>query len=410
MADAEAAKATKQYLVKMYISTIETWHRIAEKIGLQGWPTHESSGLPGADDCKALADRLMATVAATGGSPTGQEPTEQPVLKTAKEPQPDEPDELQPAQPVWPDAYLDRAKELVTVEVNRSREEDIPGPSTDLTETGQRKDTGAEIAKRPNLDEVPYSSVLAWAITDGSEKPTQSWLYAQCQQAGLQMPRDFMEVEVYSNGRPTTALKFWKRTHNETDAMEYFLTREDDKFFLSAYKEAGLITAMKALQPVLSRGVMGVPPNATIVIRTLTAADLIEPREPKAAREIQKPRAAEALKEAGEPLQKRPKLDPEPAVPPRPQPSERQLPPAPSRPTTATRAPPPPRTLTHRPAPTTSESRYNSREPSARTFRDTGRRDGSNYSSEWYGWYANDGENRYSGDAARNRHAGERRR
>lgn len=68
--------------------------------------------------------------------------------------EPDEPDELQPAQPVWPDAYLDRAKELVTVEVNRSREEDIPGPSTDLTETGQRKDTGAEIAKRPNLDEV----------------------------------------------------------------------------------------------------------------------------------------------------------------------------------------------------------------------------------------------------------------
>ena len=224
----------------------------------------------------------MATVAATGGSPTGQEPTEQPLLKTAKEPQPDEPDEPQPAQPVWPDAYLDTTKELVTVEVNRSREEDIPGPSTDLTETGQRKDTGAEIAKRPNLDEVPYSSVLAWAITDGSEKPTQSWLYAQCQQAGLQMPRDFMEVEVYSNGRPTAALKFWKRTHNETDAMEYFLTREDDKFFLSAYKEAGLITAMKALQPVLSRGVMGVPPNATIAIRTLTAADLIEPREPKA--------------------------------------------------------------------------------------------------------------------------------
>ena len=211
----------------------------------------------------------MATVAATGGSPTGQEPTEQPLLKTAKEPQPDEPDELQPAQPVWPDAYFDRAKELVAVEVNRSREEDIPGPSTDLTETGQRKNTGAEIAKRPNLDEVPYSSVLAWAITDGSEKPTQSWLYAQCQQAGLQMPRDFMEVKVYSNGRPTTALKFWKRTHNETDAMEYFLTREDDKFFLSAYKEAGLITAMKALQPVLSRGVMGVPPNATIAIRTL---------------------------------------------------------------------------------------------------------------------------------------------
>ena len=98
MADAEAAKATKQYLVKMYISTIETWHRIAEKIGLQGWPTHESSGLPGADDYKALADRLMATVAATGGSPTGQEPTEQPLLKTAKEPQPDEPDELQPSQ------------------------------------------------------------------------------------------------------------------------------------------------------------------------------------------------------------------------------------------------------------------------------------------------------------------------
>ena len=310
---------------------------------------------------------------------------------------------------MWPDAYLDRAKELVTVEVNRSREEDIPGPSTDLTETGQRKDTGAEIAKRPNLDEVPYSSVLAWAITDGSEKPTQSWLYAQCQQAGLQMPRDFMEVEVYSNGRPTTALKFWKRTHNETDAMEYFLTREDDKFFLSAYKEAGLITAMKALQPVLSRGVMGVPPNATIAIRTLTAADLIEPREPKAAKE--KPRAAETLKEAEEPLQKRLKLEPEPAVPPRPQPSERQPPPAPSRPTTtATRAPPPPRTLTHRPAPTTSESRYNSREPSGRTFRDTGRRDGSNYSSEWYGWYSNDGDNRYSGDAARNRHAGERRR
>ena len=134
---------------------------------------------------------------------------------------------------------------------------------------GTAQEHGAEIAKRPNLDEVPYSSVLAWAITDGSEKPTQSWLYAQCQQAGLQMPRDFMEVEVYSNGRPTAALKFWKRTHNETDAMEYFLTREDDKFFLSAYKEAGLITAMKALQPVLSRGVMGVPPNATIAIRTL---------------------------------------------------------------------------------------------------------------------------------------------
>ena len=139
-----------------------------------------------------------------------------------------------------------------------------------------------------------------------------------------------------------------------------------------------------------------------------TAADLIEPREPKAAKK--KPRAAETL-EAEEPLQKRLKLEPEPAVPPRPQPSERQPPPAPSRPTTtATRAPPPPRTLTHRPAPTTSETRYNSREPSARTFRDTGRRDGSNYSSEWYGWYANDGENRYSGDAARNRHAGERRR
>ena len=166
MADADAAKATKQYLpasisasnhaydVKMYGSTIETWHHVAEKIGLQGKPTHESPGLPEADDYKVLADRLMATVAATGGSPTGQEPTEQPLLKTAKEPQPDEPDELQPAQPVWPDAYLDRAKELVTVEVNRSREEDIPGPSTDLTETGQRKDTGAEIAKRPNLDEV----------------------------------------------------------------------------------------------------------------------------------------------------------------------------------------------------------------------------------------------------------------
>ena len=160
MAVADAAKATKQYLpasisasiqaydVKMYGSTIETWHHVAEKIGLQGWPTHESSGLPEADDYKVFADRLMATVAATGGSPTGQEPTEQPLLKTAKEPQPDEPDELQPAQPVWPDAYLDRAKELVTVEVNRSREDDeddIPGPSTDLTETGQRKHTAQKL-------------------------------------------------------------------------------------------------------------------------------------------------------------------------------------------------------------------------------------------------------------------------
>ena len=157
MADADAAKATKQYLpasisasnhaydVKMYGSTIETWHHVAEKIGLQGWPTHESSGLPEADDYKVLADRLMATVAATGGSPTGQEPTEQPLLKTAKEPQPDEPDELQPAQPVWPDAYLDRAKELVTVEVNRSREENIPEPSTNLTETGQRKHTAQKL-------------------------------------------------------------------------------------------------------------------------------------------------------------------------------------------------------------------------------------------------------------------------
>ena len=157
MAVADAAKATKQYLpasisasiqaydVKMYGSTIETWHHVAEKIGLQGKPTHESPGLPEADDYKVLADRLMATVAATGGSPTGQEPTEQPLLKTAKEPQPDEPDELQPAQPVWPDAYLDRAKELVTVEVNRSREEDIPEPSTNLTETGQRKNTAQKL-------------------------------------------------------------------------------------------------------------------------------------------------------------------------------------------------------------------------------------------------------------------------
>ena len=98
MADADAAKATKQYLpasisasnqaydVKMYGSTIETWHHVAEKIGLQGKPTHESPGLPEVDDYKVLADRLMATVAATGGSPTGQEPTEQPLLKTAKEP------------------------------------------------------------------------------------------------------------------------------------------------------------------------------------------------------------------------------------------------------------------------------------------------------------------------------------
>ena len=105
-----SGKATKQYLpasisasnqaydVKMYGSTIETWHHVAEKIGLQGKPTHESPGLPEADDYKVLADRLMATVAATGGSPTGQEPTEQPLLKTAKEPQPDEPDELQPSQ------------------------------------------------------------------------------------------------------------------------------------------------------------------------------------------------------------------------------------------------------------------------------------------------------------------------